>query len=92
MQRDNIIRSRQRRRNDNGNNCEDKKFDGCADDAPLSGVEVLASHGRGRQSTTGTQVVHRHPNGLCMITASDSIRCLRDDRGIVALTTTSTTL
>ena len=53
------------------NNCEDKNFDGCGDDAPPSGVEVLASHGQGRRRTTGTQVVHRHPNGLCVITAGN---------------------
>ena len=56
---------------DEDNNCEDKNFDGCGDDAPPSGVEVLASHGQGRRRTTGTQVVHRHPNGLCVITAGN---------------------
>ena len=56
---------------DDDNNCEDENFDGCADDAPPSGVEVLASHGRGRRRMTGTQVVHRHPNGLCVITAGN---------------------
>jgi hypothetical protein len=56
---------------DDDNNCEDENADGCADDAPPSEVQVLALHGRGRQRTTGTQVVHRHPNGLCVITAGN---------------------